>query len=405
MPLPCLWDDAFLFNFRAIKTFNNPQMKKITIACLAALTFNGCTPSTETKTMESKSSISEAVYGNLEDGSEVSLFTLKNAKGMEVTITNYGGKIVTWTAPDRDGNYANINLGMKTLPEYFDGAGFFGTLVGRFGNRIGGAKFSLDGEEFKLIANNGPNQLHSGGEGVDKNLWDAEIMEAENPTLKLHTVSPDGAGGFPGNLDIIVTYTLMADDALKIDYKATTDKPTVVNMTNHSYFNLGDFKADVLDHEVTLYADTYLPVDKGLIPYGEPETVVGTAFDFTRSHAIGERINDSTDTQIVIGGGYDHAWVFTDKSKAMKLGATVYAPSTGRVLEMYTTEPAVQFYTGNFLNGNLVGHDDIQYQKRWGFCLETEHYPDAPNKPTYPTTTLRPGEVYETMTMYKFSAK
>ena len=241
-------------------------MKKIALVCLAAIVFTACTQNSEKDIMESNSSISEAVYGNLEDGSEVSLFTLKNAKGMEVTITNYGGKIVTWTAPDREGNYANVNLGMKSLPEYFNGAGFFGTLVGRFGNRIGGAKFPLDGEEFTLVANNGLNQLHSGGEGVDKNLWDAEIVEAENPTLKLHTVSPDGAGGFPGNLDIIVTYTLMADDALKIDYKASTDKPTVVNMTNHSYFNLGGFKSDVLNHEVTLYADSYLPVDKGLIP-------------------------------------------------------------------------------------------------------------------------------------------
>jgi aldose 1-epimerase len=197
----------------------------------------------------------------------------------------------------------------------------------------------------------------------------------------------------------------MPDDALKIDYEATTDKATVVNMTNHSYFNLGDFKGEVLDHVVTIFADTYLPVDKGLIPYGMPETVKGTAFDFTTPHLVGERINDTTDAQIAIGGGYDHAWVFTDKSDKMKLGATVYAPSTGRVMEMYTTEPAVQFYTGNFLNGTLTGHDNVQYNKRWGFCLETEHFPDSPNKPDYPTTTLRPRETYKTSTMYKFSAK
>jgi aldose 1-epimerase len=380
-------------------------MKKINVFLLSLILCSACTQKTTEETMETSSSISESVYGNLEDGSEVSLFTLKNAKGMEVTITNYGGKIITWTAPDRDGNYANVNLGMKSLPEYFDGASFFGTLVGRFGNRIGRAKFSLDGQEYTLIANNGGNNLHSGGKGVDKNLWDAEILEAENPTLKLHTVSPDGAGGFPGNLDVVVIYTLMPDDALKIDYEATTDKATVVNMTNHSYFNLGGFNGEVLDHEVTILADTYLPVDKGLIPYGMPETVVGTAFDFTTPHLVSERINDSTDAQIVIGGGYDHAWVFTDKSKEMKLGATVYAPSTGRVLELYTTEPAVQFYTGNFLNGNLIGHDNVQYNKRWGFCLETEHFPDSPNKPDYPTTTLRPGETYKTSTMYKFSAK
>ncbi len=365
-----------------------------------------CNSNSEESSNENKlASISEAVYGKLADGRETSIFTLKNAKGMEVTITNYGGKIITWTAPDRDGNYENVNLGMTKLEDYFDGASFFGTLVGRFGNRIGNAKFSLDGEEFQLVANNGVNNLHSGGFGVDKNLWDAEIVDSENPTLKLTTVSPDGAGGFPGNLSATVTYTLMPDDALKIDYKATTDKPTVVNMTNHSYFNLGGFERDVLGHEVTIHADTYLPVDKGLIPFGMPESVAGTPFDFTTSHVIGDRINDTTDTQISRGGGYDHAWVFTDKSDEMKLGASVYEPTTGRVMEVYTTEPAVQFYTGNFLTGNLTGHKGVNYKKRWGFCLETEHYPDAPNKPDYPSTTLRPGETYETTTMYKFSAK
>ncbi|WP_341228109.1 aldose epimerase family protein [uncultured Arcticibacterium sp.] len=381
-------------------------MKQLTLFFLTILMTTSCNSNSEESSNENKlASISEAVYGKLADGRETSIFTLKNAKGMEVTITNYGGKIITWTAPDRDGNYENVNLGMTKLEDYFDGASFFGTLVGRFGNRIGNAKFSLDGEEFQLVANNGVNNLHSGGFGVDKNLWDAEIVDSENPTLKLTTVSPDGAGGFPGNLSATVTYTLMPDDALKIDYKATTDKPTVVNMTNHSYFNLGGFERDVLGHEVTIHADTYLPVDKGLIPFGMPESVAGTPFDFTTSHVIGDRINDTTDTQISRGGGYDHAWVFTDKSDEMKLGASVYEPTTGRVMEVYTTEPAVQFYTGNFLTGNLTGHKGVNYKKRWGFCLETEHYPDAPNKPDYPSTTLRPGETYETTTMYKFSAK
>jgi len=364
-----------------------------------------CSPKTEETGSLGNSSISETTHGQLTDGSEVSLFTLKNAKGMEVTISNYGGKVITWTAADRDGNYENINLGMKTLEEYFDGASFFGTLVGRFGNRIGGAKFSLDDEEFKLIANNGENSLHSSGEGIDQQLWTAEIIEAANPTLKLSVISPDGAGGFPGNLNVEVTYTLMPDDALRIDYKATTDKPTVVNLTNHCYFNLSAFDSNILNHEVTLYADSYLPVDEGLIPYGEPVLVKGTPFDFTSSKRIGQQINDSTDAQITIGGGYDHAWIFTDKSKEMKLGATVFEPNSGRLMEVYTKEPAVQFYTGNFLNGSLVGHNDVKYDYRWGFCLETENYPDAPNKPEYPSTTLRPGEVYETSTMYKFSVK
>ncbi len=380
-------------------------MKRLALFLSFTFTIMACSSETEETQSLGNSSISETTFGLLEDGSEVSLFTLKNAKGMEVTITNYGGKVITWTAADRDGNYENINLGMKTLEEYFDGASFFGTLVGRFGNRIGGAKFSLDGEEYSLIANNGENSLHSSGEGIDKQLWTSEIVESENPTLKLNVISPDGAGGFPGNLSVEVIYTLMPDDALRIDYKATTDKPTVANLTNHCYFNLSAFKSDILDHEITLHADSYLPVDEGLIPYGEVASVTGTPFDFTSSKRIGEEINDSTDAQIVIGGGYDHAWIFTDKSKEMKLGASVYEPTSGRVMEVYTKEPAVQFYTGNFLNGSQVGHNDVKYDYRWGFCLETEGYPDAPNKPDYPSTTLRPGEVYETSTMYKFSVK
>ncbi|KPM47256.1 aldose epimerase family protein [Jiulongibacter sediminis] len=380
-------------------------MKKLVLLLALSMGFVACKNATTEESDSMTSSISEEVWGQLEDGSEASLFTLKNANGMTVTITNYGGKIVTWTAPDKDGNYENINLGMKTLPEYFSGAAFFGTLVGRFGNRIGGAKFTIDGEEYNLVANDGENSLHSSGAGIDGQLWEAEIVEAENPTLKLTTVSPDGAGGFPGNLSIEVVYTLQADDALKIDYKATTDKATHVNLTNHAYFNLSGMSENVLNHEVTIYADKYLPVDSGLIPFGEPAAVEGTPFDFTTSHAIGERINDTTDVQIATGGGYDHAWVFTDSSDEMKLGAEVYHPATGRFMQMYTTEPAVQFYTGNFLNGSLVGHDDVKYDNRWGFCLETEHFPDAPNKPEYASTLLRPGETYTTSTMYKFSTK
>ncbi len=380
-------------------------MKKIHLLLSVIVFLNACTSTDTSESEVAEASISQSVYGKLEDGSEVALFNLKNAKGMEVTITNYGGKVITWTAPDREGNYENVNLGMRSLVEYFDGASFFGTLVGRFGNRIGGAKFSIDGEEFTLIKNNGENNLHSGGAGIDKHLWKAEIIDADDPTLKLSTVSPDGEGGFPGNLNIEVVYTLLPDDALKIDYKATTDKPTVVNLTNHSYFNLSGFDEDILNHEVTLYADKFIPVDEGLIPYGDLADVDGTPFDFTTPHKIGERINDTTHTQIAIGGGYDHAWVFTDSTNNMKLGAEVYEPKSGRVMEMYTTEPAVQFYTGNFLNGSLTGHEGVKYNKRWGFCLETEHYPDAPNKPQYPSTTLRPGEVYQTSTMYKFSAR
>ncbi len=360
----------------------------------------------ETGDKVSTGGITSEPWGKMEDGREATLYTLTNDSGMTVTITNFGGKIITWTAPDREGNYENINLRLPDITGYYDGASGFGSIIGRFGNRIGDAKFTIDGTEYKLIANNGKNSLHSSGAGIDKQLWDAEVIDGSEPVLKLTTVSPDGAGGFPGNLTVEVTYTLQADNALRIDYKATTDKPTHVNLTNHAYFNLNSgMKENILNHEVTIMADTYLPVDKGLIPYGDPAPVAGTPFDFTTARKVGERINDTTHEQIKIGGGYDHAWIFTDKSSEMKLGATVYEPNSGRFMEMYTTEPAVQFYTGNFLNGKMVGPDSTVYGHRWGLCLETEHYPDSPNKPDYPSTLLRPGETYSTSTLYKFSAK
>jgi aldose 1-epimerase len=384
-------------------------MKKFIVFIMAAIPLIGCgnnSKSENRESMEVTGGIKEEVWGQLKDGRDASLFTLTNQAGMTVSITNFGGKIITWTAPDRNGNYENVNLRMNTLEEYFNGASFFGTIVGRFGNRIGGAKFTIDGVESKLVANDGPNSLHSSGAGVDLQLWDAEIVDAENPTLKLTTVSPDGAGGFPGNVNMEVIYTLLPDNSLKIDYTATTDKPTHVNMTNHAYFNFNSgMKQDILNHEVQIYADTYLPVDKTLIPFGDPAPVAGTPFDFTQPHTVGERIGDTSNEQLKIGRGYDHAWVFTDKSKDLKLGASVYEPTSGRVMEVYTTEPAIQFYSGNFLNGRQVGPDSVAYKFRWGFCLETEHYPDAPNKPSYPSTLLRPGETYNTTTVYKFSTR
>ncbi len=383
-------------------------MKHLFLLLIMAGTASACTSSTSTQeeTLEMGGGITVEPWGKLKDGQEASLYTLTNEAGMTVTITNFGGKIITWTAPDRDGNYENINLKMKDITGYYNGASGFGSIIGRFGNRIGDARFTIDGVEHKLVANNGKNSLHSSGAGIDQQLWDAEMIDGDEPALKLTTVSPDGAGGFPGNLTVEVLYTLQKDNALRIDYKATTDKPTHVNLTNHSYFNLNSgMKENILNHEVTIFADTYLPVDAGLIPYGDPAPVAGTPFDFTTTHKVGERINDSTDAQIKIGQGYDHAWVFTDKSDKMKLGATVYEPNSGRFMEMYTTEPAVQFYTGNFLNGRAFGPGSIAYGHRWGLCLETEHYPDSPNKPSYPSTLLRPGETYSTSTMYKFSTR
>lgn len=379
-------------------------MKRIILAVAALAAFTACTNNKESEA-EMVESVTEVVWGKTPDGQEAKLFTLVNANGMEVKISNYGGKIISWTAPDKDGNFVNINAGLKTIEEYYGGANYFGALIGRFGNRIGGAKFTLDGTEYTLDQNNGPNSLHGGKMGFDKLLWSGEIVEAENPTLKLTLTSPDGDGGYPGTVNVTVHYTLMPDNALKIDYEATTDKATPINLTNHAYFNLKGSGQDIMDHEVTIFADTFLPVDATLIPEGAPAPVAGTPFDFTSAHKIGERINDTTNTQIVRGGGYDHAWIFTDSSSTMKLGATVYEPTSGRFMEVFTTEPAIQFYSGNFLDGTFTSIEGNKFAKRSAYCLETEHYPDAPNKPSYPSTILRPGETYKTTTMYKLSVK
>lgn len=360
--------------------------------------------SCSTKTSEQKMSIEKAPFGKLADGQEVDLYTLKNAAGMEVKISNYGGIIVSWTAPDKNGKYEDVTHGCDSLEGYIKGTPFFGALVGRYGNRIAKGKFTLDGNEYTLPINNGPNALHGGLKGFDKRVWAATPVDGEEPSLKLTYTSKDGEEGYPGNLSVEVIYTLQKDNALKIDYKATTDKATVVNLTNHTYFNLSG-ASDILNHEVTIKADKFLPVDETLIPTGELKPVAGTPFDFTTTHKVGERINDSTDTQIKFGGGYDHCWVFTDSTKALKLVASVYEPTTGRFMEVSTTEPAVQFYTGNFLNGSVIGKKGVVYGRRSGLCLETQHFPDSPNKPSFPSTVLKPGETYQTTTVYKFSTK
>lgn len=353
---------------------------------------------------QTKAGIEKAAYGKLADGTEADLYTLRNGAGMEAKITNFGGIVVSLTAPDKAGKFADVVLGMDSLSGYEKGTPYFGALIGRYGNRIAKGKFTLDGKEYTLATNNMGNHLHGGLKGFDKVLWTATPVEGDEPALKLAYTAKDGEEGYPGNLSVEVTYTLQKDNSLKIDYKATTDKPTVVNLTNHSYFNLAG-QGDILSHEVTLNADRFLPVSETLIPTGELKPVAGTPFDFTKSTVIGKRINDSTDVQIKYGLGYDHAWILTDSTKTSKLAATVYEPTTGRVMEVYTTEPAIQFYTGNFLDGTLTGKGGTVYQKRTGLCLETEHYPDAPNQPKFPTTTLKPGETYQTTTIYKFSAR
>ncbi|WP_460985282.1 aldose epimerase family protein [Spirosoma fluminis] len=354
---------------------------------------------------DQKAGIEKTSFGQLADGQEADIYTLRNEAGMEAKITNYGGILVSLTAPDKNGTFEDVTLGFDSLSAYVKNNPFFGALVGRYGNRIAKGKFTLDGKEYSLATNNMGNHLHGGLKGFDKVLWTATPVEGNEPALKLAYTAKDGEEGYPGNLSVEVTYTLQKDNALKIDYKATTDKPTVVNLTNHSYFNLTGGKSDILSHEVTINADRFVPVNETLIPTGELKPVAGTPFDFTKSTVVGARINDSTDTQIKYGLGYDHCWVFTDTSNKLKQGATVYEPTSGRVMEVLTTEPAVQFYTGNFLDGTLTGKGNVVYKKRTGLCLETEHYPDSPNQPKFPTTTLKPGETYQTTTVYKFSAK
>jgi aldose 1-epimerase len=376
---------------------------------LAALFFYSCeTKKTEQKEDNSMKNIEMKEFGKLNDSTSAIVYTLKNAAGMSVDITNFGGHILSINVPDKDGKYGDVTHSCDSLEQYVKGVPFFGPIVGRYGNRIGKGKFTLDGKTYTLALNNGPNSLHGGKQGFDKKLWAAAIVDGEEPSLTLNYTSPDMEEGYPGALAVAVTYTLLKDNSLKIDYKATTDKTTVVNLTNHAYFNLAEANGTntILDHEIMLAADKLVPVDVTLIPTGELIPVAGTPFDFQKSTRIGDRIDDTTNVQIKFGGGYDHCWVFADSSKNMKLGATVYEPTSGRVMEMYTTEPAVQFYSGNFLNGSAVGKKGkVKYEKRSGFCLETQHYPDSPNKPQFPSTVLKPGETYSSSTIYKFSVR
>jgi len=342
-------------------------------------------------------------FGKLPSGEEVKIYTLTNEAGMEARITTYGGIVVSLEVPDRQGRMADVVLGFDSLDGYLKGHPYFGAIVGRYGNRIGGAQFTLDGVTYKLAANNGPNHLHGGIEGFDKKNWKVEA--AERSSLTLSYVSPDGEEGYPGTLRTRVTYTVTSDNGLRIDYEATTDKPTVVNLTNHSYFNLKDAGAtSILDHEITINADRFTPVDETLIPTGELRPVEGTPFDLREPHRIGERI-DAGDEQLRFGRGYDHNFVLNRTGEGLELAARVYEPATGRVLDVLTTEPGVQFYTGNFLDGTLEGKGGIVYQKRAAFCLETQHFPDSPNKPQFPSVVLRPGETYRTTTVYRFSVK
>jgi len=356
------------------------------------------------------SDITMAPFGKLADGRAAHLYTLKNKQGFKVEITNFGATVVSLRAPDKAGQFADVVLGFDSAEKYQSNSPFFGCIVGRYGNRIANGKFTLDGQVFTLPTNNSPGGLpcclHGGPGGFDKVLWNAEplIVDAQ-PALRLRYHSRDGEEGFPGNLDVEVTYTVTEANELRIDYRATSDKATTVNLTNHSYFNLkGEGAGDVLDHVLMLQAGRTTPVNIGMIPTGEIVPVAGTPLDFTTPHVIGERVNADHE-QLKFGGGYDHNWVLDSQDGSLALAATVHEPKSGRFMEVLTTEPGVQFYGGNFLDGKLTGKSGRTYLYRGGFCLETQHYPDSPNHPNFPSTILRPGTTLKSTTVYRFSVK
>ncbi len=348
-------------------------------------------------------------FGETPEGEKVDLYTLKNTNGMEVKIMTYGGIITSLTAPDKEGNFEDIVLGYDSLEQYTESNPYFGAIIGRFGNRIAQGKFSLDGTEYVLSKNDGENHLHGGEKGFDKVVWTAKPGEGENAnSLQLSYTSPDMEEGYPGMLETRVTYTLNNDNSLDVEYEATTDKKTIVNLTQHSYFNLSsNFDQTILDHVLEINAEEYLPVDGGLIPTGEIKPVAGTPFDFREPKTIGKDIADEdSNEQLRRGLGYDHCWVLNEQDSGMRFAASAHHPGTGRLLEIHTNEPGIQFYSGNFLDSTLIQKGgEGTYAKRTGFCLETQHYPDSPNQEGFPSVVLEPGETYSSKTTFKFLVK
>ncbi len=398
------------------------QLFFLVVLALISLALSNCKPNTEPETTDSTtnvnmdSTISSTTFGVLPNEQFVDLYTLKNSQGMEANITNYGGIVVSLKVPDRNGLMEDVVLGYDSLEQYVANNPYFGALIGRYGNRIGKGTFQLDGNKYKLATNNNSNHLHGGLKGFDKVVWDAKPISVENGVgLRLIYHSLDGEEGYPGNLSVQVDYVLTNGNELRIEYTATTDKRTPVNLTHHSYFNLsGNAKSDILGHELMIAADGFTPVDNTLIPTGEIRQVAGTAFDFRVAKAIGKDIGSSSE-QLEFGKGYDHNFVLFEKSRTktekeksgeeLQLAATVFEPVSGRFMEVLTTEPGLQFYSGNFLDGTNIGKNGMPYQHRYGFCLETQHFPDSPNKPNFPSTILEPGQMYRTVTVYRFSLK
>ncbi|MGC2447162.1 MAG: aldose epimerase family protein [Candidatus Sulfotelmatobacter sp.] len=377
------------------------KLRHLFIATALVITIGGLLVAQQNK---SKAGVEQERFG-VRDGRPVILYTLKNSHGMEVRAMNYGGIIQAIRVPDRKGNFADIVLGHDTAEGYMPNPPYIGAIVGRYANRIANGTFTLDGKTYNLPKNDGPNTLHGGTTRTfDKVMWESQPIKDKNGVL-FEFLSKDGDDGFPGNLRMKVSYVLTDSNELVIDYEATTDKATPINVSQHSYFNLkGEGNGDILDHEVMINADSFTPVDKNLIPTGELRPVKGTPLDFTKPTRIGTRIDDNYE-QLVLAHGYDHNFVINRKGAGMTLAARVYDPSTGRTLEVSTTQPAVQFYTGNFLDGTVTGKEGHVYKRRFGFCLETQHYPDSPNHPDFPNTILRPGETFHQVTAFKFSAK
>ena len=380
--------------------FNHTNTAQAASIVLVALAW-ACAPA-ETEP-ESMRSIETAEFGSI-DGQPVTLFTLSNASGANVGIIEYGGIVVSLNVPDREGNLGDVVLGFDTLDAYIADTPYFGAITGRYANRIAGGKFELDGTTYELPVNNGPNSLHGGIKGFDKVVWKGTPTESGDG-VSFSYVSQDGEEGYPGTLEATVKYTWTDDNELQIDYEAGADKPTVINLTNHSYFNLKDGGASpILDHVMMINASHYTPVDATSIPVGEIAALDDSPLDFREPTAIGARIGEENE-QLGFGAGYDHNYVITREADGLTLAATVSEPETGRVMDVLTAEPGVQFYSGNFLDGHHIGKGGVAYQHRSGFCLETQHYPDSPNQPEFPSTVLRPGETYKTSTVYKFYAR
>ena len=377
----------------------------LALTLLAANVLGGCQRATPDKTPGMAARVSQATYGRMPDGVQVDGYTLRNSKGTTMQVITYGAIITSLRTVDAQGEFADIVLGFDSLDGYLHDPPYFGAVVGRYANRIAKGRFTLDGHEYQLPVNNGPNSLHGGTRGFDKVVWQATSFENDSSSgVALSYISSDGEMGYPGRLDVRVTYTLTDDNEVVVDYFATTDKATPINLSQHSYFNLaGDAKRDILGHQLRLAASRYTPVDSTLIPTGELASVEGTPFDFRTLTPIGARIGESNQ-QLTFGIGYDHNFVLDRETSGLSHAAQVVEPESGRVLDIFTDQPGIQFYSGNFLDGTITGKGGRVYQHRYGFCLETQHFPDSPNHAEFPTTILRPGEEYKSRTVFRFGS-